>query len=119
VGRSCGCDYLPTGLRELGIAPASIIGGRAPGDVPERLEAINEACARASTEDRGVGELCHSHSLAGRVAQQEQHLGMRQRQAVRSLHLDVQLVDDECVDLQKPPPRCEFLLGELIGGGRW
>jgi hypothetical protein len=37
---------------------------------------------------------------------------LRQRQAVQSLHLDVQLVDDECVNLQKPAPSGEFLRGE-------
>jgi hypothetical protein len=37
--------------------------------------------------------------LGGRIVSQNQHLGLRQRQAVHSLHLDVQLVHHACVNL--------------------
>jgi hypothetical protein len=106
---------MPAGVCELGIEPAPVIAGCAPGDVSERLETINEARARAPTERQAPGELCHAHSLAGRVVYQHQHLASRQPHAVKSLHLDIQLVDDECVNLQKPPPSCPFLWGERIG----
>jgi hypothetical protein len=88
----CRRDQLPGGVRELGIETAPIIGGRAPGDVLEPLETRNEARAPARTEQHGLRELHHAHALTGRVVKQDQHLGLRQREAVDSPHLDIQLV---------------------------
>jgi hypothetical protein len=104
----CRRDQLPAGVRELGIETALIIGGRARGDVLERLETRHEARAPATTEQHGLRELRHAHALAGRVVEQDQHLGLRQREAVHSPHLDIQLVDDACVNLPKPSPSAEF-----------
>src|SRR5262245_59632247 len=38
IGRSSGPDYLPAGLCELGVEPATIVSGCASGDVSECFE---------------------------------------------------------------------------------
>src|SRR5215467_930908 len=109
---------MPAGVCELGVEPASIIGGCAPGDVPEGLEALDEARAAAAAEQCLFGELGHAHSLVGRVVEEDQYLALRQRQAVCSPHLEVQLAEHVCVDFQEPTPSREFPWGERIGGGQ-
>ena len=99
IGRSCRHDHMPAGVRELSEQPASIVGGCPPGDVPERLEALDETRTSAAAEQDLFGELCHANSLVGRVVEDDQHLALRQRQAVRSPHLNIQLVLHVCVNL--------------------
>jgi hypothetical protein len=90
---------LPAGLCELGVEPASIVGGWASGDVPERLEALDKTRASAAAEQYLLGELCHANSSVGRVVEEDQNLALRQRQAVRSPHLNIQLVEHVRVNL--------------------
>ena len=118
IGRSCGLDHMPAGVRELSEKPASIVGGCSPGDVPEPLKALDEACAPAAAEQYPFGKLCHAHSLVGRVVEEDQHLTLRQRQAVCCPHLEVQLAEHVRVDLKKPLPSREFPWGECIAGGQ-
>lgn len=112
IGRSCGLDHTPAGVRELSEQPASIVGGCPPGDVPEPLKALDEASAPAAAEQYPFGKLCHPHSLVGRVVEEDQHLTLRQRQAVCCPHLEVQLAEHVRVDLKKPLPSREFPWGE-------
>src|SRR5215467_15005866 len=99
---------MPAGVCELGVEPASIIGGCAPGDVPECLEALDEARAAAAAEQCLSGEVGHAHSLVGRVVEEDQHLALRQRQAVCCPHPEVQLAEHVRVDLKKPVPSSKF-----------
>jgi hypothetical protein len=103
---------MPAGVRELGVEPASIVGGCVPGDVPERFKAPDEARAPATAEQYLFGKLGHAHSLVGRFVEEDQHLALRQRQAVCSPHLDVQLAEHVCVDVLEPAPSREFPWGE-------
>ena len=112
IGRSYGHHHMPAGVRELSEQAASIIGGCAPGDVPECLEALDEARAAAAAEQCLFGELGHAHSLVGRVVEEDQYLALRQRQAVCSPHLEVQLAEHMRVDLKKPVPGSKFPWGE-------
>jgi hypothetical protein len=80
---------LLAGRCELGVEPASIVGGCASGDISERFEALDETRASAAAEQYLFGKLCHARSLAGRVVEDDQHLALRQRQAVRSPHLNI------------------------------
>jgi hypothetical protein len=109
---------MPAGVRELGEQPASIVGGCPPGDVPECLEALDEARAPAAAEQYPFGKLCHAHSLVGRVVEEDQHLALRQRQAVYCPHLEVQLPQNVRVDMKKPVPGSKFPGGEWIAGGQ-
>jgi hypothetical protein len=90
---------LPAGLCELSEQPASIVSGCPPGDVPECFKALDETRASAAAEQYRFGKLCHANSLVGRVVEEDQHLALRQRQAVRSPHLNIQLVEHVCVNL--------------------
>jgi len=118
IGRSYGHDHMPAGVRELSEQPASIVGGCPPGDIPERLEARDEARAPAAAEQYVFCKLCHAHSLVGRVVEADQHLALRQRQAVCCPHLEVQLAEHVRVDLEKPVPSSKFPWGERIAGER-
>jgi len=55
IGRLYDHDHMPAGVRELSEQPASIVGGCPPGDVPERLEALDEARAPAAAEQYPFG----------------------------------------------------------------
>jgi len=89
---------MPAGVRELSEQAASIVGGCPPGDIPERLKALDEARAAAAAEQCLFGELGHAHSLVRRVVEEDQYLALRQRQTVCSPHLEVQLAEHVCVD---------------------
>jgi hypothetical protein len=108
IGRSCGLGQMPAGVCELGIEHAPIIGGCAPAHVSERLKPLDEPRAPATAEQYLSGQLCHAHLLAGRVVEEDQHLALRQGEAVRGSHLDVQLAEHVCVHLQEPAPSREF-----------
>src|SRR5262249_61315079 len=58
--------HMPARVRELGEQPASIVGGCPPGNVPERLKALDEARAPAAAEQYPFGKLCPC-ALAGRA----------------------------------------------------